>query len=174
MKNEVVFFDGEFSSLDPYVGELVSIGVVKEDGEELYMELLYDGEYSDWMKENLVHTLTGPKVSRQEARDALRGFVGEGKPHVCAFVNHFDTVYLAKLFSEDTREGETTLGPFHWMPIDFATMLQTYGYDPEQYGNKDFLDELGVDTTTFSHTHNALDDARLLREVYKAVSSRKS
>lgn len=173
-KQELVFFDGEFSSLDPYVGELVSFGVVKESGEELYCELEYDGEYSDWMKENLVHTLIAPKVSRQQARDMLRTFAGALQPYVCAFVNHFDTVYLSKLFAEDIRKGETTLGPFHWMPVDFASVLYAKGIDPQRFPHDSvLLRDLGIDEKQFKHTHHALDDARLLRQAWRGLANNK-
>ncbi len=38
----IIFFDTEFSSLNPYEGEILSIGLVKPNGEELYLELEYD------------------------------------------------------------------------------------------------------------------------------------
>ena len=37
--NNVIFYDAEFSNVDPYTGELLSIGMVKVSGEELYLEL---------------------------------------------------------------------------------------------------------------------------------------
>lgn len=35
----LIFFDSEFSSLNPYEGEILSIGMVKENGDEFYLEL---------------------------------------------------------------------------------------------------------------------------------------
>lgn len=37
-----IFFDSEFISLDPYKGEIISLGVVKENSQELYLELKID------------------------------------------------------------------------------------------------------------------------------------
>jgi hypothetical protein len=42
--DNLIFYDSEFSSLDPYEGEILSIGMVKPNGQELYLELEYEGE----------------------------------------------------------------------------------------------------------------------------------
>jgi len=41
----IIFLDTEFSSLDPYKGEMLSIGLAKLDGSELYLELEYEGHF---------------------------------------------------------------------------------------------------------------------------------
>ena len=46
----IIFLDTEFSSLDSNKGEILSIGLVKLDGKELYLELEYDSPVSDWVK----------------------------------------------------------------------------------------------------------------------------
>lgn len=62
--DNVIFVDTEFSSLNPYKGEVLSIGLVKINGEELYLELEYQGEVDDWPKQNILPTLKSPKVNR--------------------------------------------------------------------------------------------------------------
>lgn len=37
----IIFFDTEFTHLDVEIGELLSIGLAKNTGEELYLELDY-------------------------------------------------------------------------------------------------------------------------------------
>ncbi len=167
--NNVIFLDTEFSTMDPYKGELLSVGIVKLDGEEFYIELEYKGEYSQWAKENLFDTLTGPKIKREEATKQILKFVGESTPYVISYVNDFDVVYLHKLFS--SKEA-FAFGPFHWLPIDFASILFAFGIDPESYfkNEMEFIRELGIDITKYK-IHNALDDAKLLREVYLRMSS---
>jgi len=76
--NNVIFYDTEFSHLDPHTGEILSIGMVKISGEELYLELEYTGPVGDWVKENIIPTLKGPYVTREEARQKIREFVGGG------------------------------------------------------------------------------------------------
>lgn len=161
----VIFLDTEFSHMDPYKGEVLSIGLVKLSGEELYLELEYDGPVSAWVKKNIIPTLKDKKVSRNKVISEIKKFVGKKKPYVISYVNQFDIVYTHKLFnSQDIKNV-----PFYWLPVDFASILFGMGIDPEAYYPKDkknFFKEIGVDTTKFKHTHNALEDARLLREVY--------
>jgi len=83
-------------------------------------------------------------------------------PYIVAYINQYDVIYTYKLFGEEEK-------PFFWLPIDFGSILFGCGINPEAYDyeNKDFLfKEIGIDTEKYKHTHNALDDARLLREVY--------
>ncbi|MCU0667380.1 MAG: hypothetical protein MUF85_02070 [Patescibacteria group bacterium] len=162
----IVFIDTEFSSLNPYKGEILSIGLLKQDGSELYLELEYEGDYDDWVKENLLHTLTGNKVDRQQAADMIINFVGNGKPYMVAFVNQFDTLYLHKLL------GGVQNSPFYWIPIDFASILFAYGYNPELYHKLDakFFNKLNINPKKYKQ-HNALDDARLLKDTYLAMAS---
>ncbi|MCA9361146.1 3'-5' exoribonuclease [Candidatus Kaiserbacteria bacterium] len=169
--DNIIFYDTEFSSLDPYKGEIISIGAVKMNGEEFYCELEFDGEYSDWVKENLLYTLTAPKVSRAEAQELLLEFVGPNKPYMLAYVNQFDTIYTHKLFGGR----EVDRSPFYWLPLDFASVLVGLGYNPEVFKADDYTKlakELGVPIKT-GHTHNALDDAKFLREIYLALITKR-
>ncbi len=162
----VIFYDTEFSSLDPHVGELLSIGLIKTNGEELYLEIAYDGVYSDWAEEYLVPTLNAPKVSKIEAHSQIADFVGKKQPYLMAYVNDYDVIYLKKLISE--RSVAFDFSPFHWLPLDFASVLFGLGYDPEIYMQDNFTklaNELGV-AHNAGQLHNALDDARLLRKIY--------
>lgn len=162
--DNVIFYDTEFSSKDPYVGEILSIGAVKMNGDEFYCEVEYDGEYSDWVKENLLTTLTAHKLTKTEAAESLASFVGNDRPYMVCHGNGSDVVYTRKLFGQDDIV-------FHEVVIDFAAVLFGLGYDPSVFRNNDFTElaeQLGVPTAV-GHTHNALDDAKFLREVYLAL-----
>lgn len=160
MKKELIFVDTEFSSLDPYKGEILSIGLVKEKEEELYLELKYDGEVDEWVRGNIIPNLKQEKVTREEAKKKIKEFIGDKKPYLVAFVNQFDVVYLHKLFGKEDF-------PFFWIPIDFATLLYAKNIDPEEYykNQREFIKKLGINPDKYTQ-HNALDDAKLLREVY--------
>lgn len=163
--DNIIFYDTEFSSLDPYKGEILSIGIVKHDGQELYLELEYDGDCDPWVRKHILPTLTAPKVSRAAAATRVQEFVGrhaaDMRPRAVAYVNQFDTLYMHKLM------GGTEHNPFFWIPVDFAAILFACGYDPERYYEQDpeLFAELGVDPSGLTQ-HNALDDARLLRAAY--------
>jgi len=159
--DNIIFIDTEFSSLDPYKGEILSIGLVKLSGEELYLELEYGGEVDDWVKKNIIPTLKEKKVSREEAKKKIREFVGKKEPYSVAYVNQFDTIYWYKLFGTGSH-------PAYWLPIDFASILFGQGIDPESYFLKDkknFFKEMGIDASRYKE-HHALDDAKLLKKVW--------
>lgn len=146
----VIFLDTEFSDLDPYKGEILSVGLVKPNGEELYLELEYDGPVSDWVEEHIIPTLTAPKVSREEAKRKIKEFIGSGMPYMVAYVNQFDDVYFHKLFQGDAL-------PYYWLPIDFASIMFAAGLDPESQV---------VEPFPGYREHHALDDAKFLRDCY--------
>lgn len=170
--DNIVFLDTELSSLNPYKGEILSIGLVKYSGEELYLELEFEGDVDPWVQENIIPTLTHAKVSREQAKRAIKDFIGDSKPYMLAYVNSLDVVFYAKLFAKEGKAFDL-LPPFHWVPIDFATLLFGSGVDPESYykEKENSASIFGVSTSQYK-IHNALDDARLLREVYlKLIAS---
>lgn len=162
----LVFFDTEFSSLDPTVGEIMSIGIVKLSGEELYVEIDHNGETSKWVKANL--KFDAPKVSKESARRLIKRFLGDLNPFAVAFVDNYDNLYMVKLFGEGKL-------PFKWLTIDMASILFANGINPKSFmanesGAKAFYKTLGVDLGKYTQ-HNALDDARLLRDVWLKLTT---
>ena len=82
--DNIIFLDTEFSSLDPYKGEILSIGLVKLSGEELYLELEHNGPVDLWVAENIIPDLKGQKISRKEALKKIKKFIGNQKPYIVA------------------------------------------------------------------------------------------
>lgn len=161
----IIFLDTEFSSLDPYRGEILSIGLVTLSGRELYLELEYDGPVDPWVKKHILPTLKMPKISRAKAIEKIRKFVGKSRPYLVAYVNQYDTIYTYKLFRGLKK-------PFFWLPVDFSSILFGLGIDPEAYfptDKKNFFQAIGINASQYQ-LHNALDDAKLLREVYLKMS----
>ena len=154
--NNVIFYDTEFSNLDPYVGEILSIGMVKISGEKLYLELEHAGPVGDWVKEHIIPTLKGPHVTREEARRRIKEFVGDEKPYAVSYVNAYDVLYSYKLFGVENQ-------PCYWLPVDLSSIIFGIGKDPEKLF--EFAAELGIDTKQYTQ-HHALHDARLVRNVY--------
>jgi hypothetical protein len=72
---------------------------------------------------------------------------------------HYDVLYVYKLFGIEEH-------PFHWIPLDFASMLFSHGISPVI---DDLAEQLGLDRRRF-RPHHALDDARFLREIYLRVA----
>lgn len=163
----IVFFDTEFSSLDLDRGEILSLAFVKLNGEELYLELDFKGEVDKWPKENILPGLNKEKVAPKEAVKKIEEFIGNDKPYLMAYVNQFDMAYFYKIFGLDNFNER-----FNWIPIDFASILFAMNISPEILVEREagFFDKMGIDLTKY-HQHNALDDARILREVYLYLSS---
>lgn len=159
--DNIIFIDTEFTDLDVTKGELLSIGMVKYTVEELYLELEYEGEVHPWVKDRVLPNLKGTKVSKEEAKKALKAFIGDSEPYLVAYVNQFDAIYWYKLFGSPKEH------PAHWIPIDFAAILFGYGFDPASFNKDSFFDMLGIDRSKYP-LHNALGDAKLLADVYKS------
>ena len=166
----LIFIDTEFTSLDPAIGEILSIGIVKLNGDELYLELETDAKPSAWVSKHILPTLQGVKVSKQLAIKQIRQFLGRKNPFAIAYVDNYDSLYAVKLFGEGKL-------PFKWMTIDFASILFANGINPTKLlatesDAKRFYTSLGINLGAYQQ-HHALDDARLLRDVWLAIDKSK-
>ena len=164
--HNLIFIDTEFTSLDPSTGQILSIGIVKLSGEELYLELEYEGAVDPWVSKNIMPTLTGVKVGLAEAKKLVKKFVGSKKPFAVAFVDNYDNLYFVKMFGVGKL-------PFNWMTIDFTSILFANGINPTKFlasesEAKALYRGLGIDLQKYK-AHYALDDARLLRDAWLAV-----
>lgn len=162
----IIFFDTEFSSLNPYKGEILSLGLVKLNGEELYLELEYEGEIDEWPLKNIVPNLKQEKISKKEAAKQIKFFIGNEKPYVVAYVNQFDMIYFYKLLDLELFNEN-----FQWIPIDLASIFFSNNINPEVIisRDKDFFKELNIDLAKYNQ-HNALDDAKILRDIYLKIT----
>jgi DNA polymerase III epsilon subunit-like protein len=160
--DNVIFYDSEFSSFDSKRGELMSIGMVKLSGEELYLELETTTDPDEWVKDNVVPKLTGAKIGLAEAVEKIKKFVGDSVPYLIAYIDNYDTVYLKNIIGQEKNY------IFNWITIDIAAMFFALGLNPQSFGNADndgTFDRLGIDWKNYRE-HHALDDAKLLREFY--------
>jgi DNA polymerase III epsilon subunit-like protein len=160
--DNVIFYDSEFSSFDSKRGELMSIGMVKLSGEELYLELETTTDPDEWVKDNVVPKLTGAKIGLAEAVEKIKNFVGDSIPYLIAYIDNYDTVYLKNIIGQEKNY------IFNWITIDIAAMFFALGLNPQSFGNADndgTFDRLGIDWKNYRE-HHALDDAKLLREFY--------
>jgi len=165
----LIFIDTEFTDLDPDKGQLLSIGIVKLTGEEFYIELKQNSTSSKWVEKNILPMLKEPKFSREDAAAQIREFLGVSMPFAVAFVDNYDVIYLTKLFGAGKL-------PFRWVSIDFASILFAIGVNPvkflaDQSGAISFYKKLGIDFKKYRQ-HHALDDAKLLRDVWMKVTKK--
>jgi hypothetical protein len=143
-----IWFDTEFHE-DGKTIDLISIGLVREDGAVLYMESnefdVLRAKANPWLAEHVLPKL-GPseqRVSRDFMRQRVLEFVGD-KPEFWAWYADYDWVVLCQLF------GRMIDLPKGWPMYchDFKQVCDAEGLRPEK--QKD------------GH-HNALSDAMWLR-----------
>lgn len=145
-----IFFDTEFID-DGKTIDLISIGLVREDGEELYMESsevdLSRG--SEWVQKNVVAHLTGERFTRDEMRKQIREFVGS-RPEFWAYFSAYDWVCLCQLF-----------GRMLDLPPDWPMWCRDLVYLWHQVARP----RINIEHSQGKH-HNALADAHWNREVF--------
>ena len=103
------FYDTEFIE-DGRTIELVSIGIVAEDGREYYaVSTGFDGSRANnWVKNNVLNQLPNPSSGVWRSRDTIRDEVfdfltaGAGKIELWAWVGAYDHVLLAQLWGDMT------------------------------------------------------------------------
>lgn len=152
-----IWFDTEFIE-DGRTIDLISIGMVREDGAELYAEMtgVDFSLASDWVRANVLPHLDGrpigmggPMMSRYQAAERIRSFAGSD-PEFWAYFADYDWVALCQLYGR---------------MIDLPAGWPMYCRDLKQ-----LADEMGVERGDYPADpeleHHALADARWNREVY--------
>lgn len=104
------FYDTEFIE-DGRTVDLVSIGIVAEDGREYYaVSTDFDpARANNWVRDNVLNKLPSPAdrvwKSSDRIREEVLSFVssGSGKTELWAWVGAYDHVVLAQLWGDMTR-----------------------------------------------------------------------
>lgn len=94
-----IWFDTEFYENGSTV-ELISIGMIREDGQTLYRETYAAGDLcakSDWLVKNVLPHLKFKPTLRNEIAADVKAFAGY-KPEFWAYYADYDWVVLCQLF----------------------------------------------------------------------------
>lgn len=97
------FLDTEFSERGAHCPiDLISIGIVSEDGREFYLESsewLIE-QVNPWVRENVLPHLKGKMVPLSEIADRIRAFCGDvyGKPEFWGYYCDYDWVVFCQTF----------------------------------------------------------------------------
>jgi hypothetical protein len=150
------FFDTEFIE-DGKTIDLISIGIVAEDGRELY---LISNEYdeskaSDWVKENVLkHIDKSEGISRADIKAQIFAFVGD-KPEFWAYFADYDWIVMCQLFGRmiDLPEG----WPMFCMDLKQLHIMKARPRMP----------------TPPTEHHHALADAKWNEEFYKLLMKKR-
>lgn len=145
------FLDTEFIESGPGAPiDLLSIGIVCEDGREFYAESASANLSlaSTWVEENVLPHLTGEKELLGPMGARIKAFVGECKPEFWGYYADYDWVVFCQIF------GTMMDLPKGWPMYcrDLKQLAVAFG-DPELPKQK-------------STEHNALHDARWNKSIY--------
>ena len=143
-----IWFDTEFIE-DGKTIELISIGMVCEDGRDFYLENS-DCDLTradDWVQENVVTHLTGQTETRANIAKGVREFCGPN-PQFWAYYADYDWVVLCQLFGR---------------MIDLPDGWPMYCQDIKQ-----LADFMNVDLSVIpnARAHNAFADADWCRKAH--------
>lgn len=149
-----IFFDTEFIE-DGRTIDLISIGMIADDGREYYAEFLEceTGRASPWVRQHVLPKLCGPIKPRRVIAAEIVEFVGD-EPEFWAYFADYDWVALCQLY------GTMMQLPRGWPKycLDLKQMVH-------ELGNPSLQRQEGGD-------HNALADARWVRDTWHVVRAR--
>lgn len=152
------WFDTEFIE-DGKTIDLISIGIVAEDGRTFYAESL-ECEYdraSDWVKANVLPHLVGGNYLRPRsaiARDIVE-FVGD-EPEFWAYYADYDWVVLCQLY-----------GTMMDLPKGWPMYCRDIKQLCDDLGNPKLPEQAGAE-------HDALQDARWNRQAWDFLRLRQA
>jgi len=140
------FLDTEYNG---WAGALLSLALVPDQGEELYLTLDWDGALEPWVERNVIpyldmvaHDLVSPRMSRSDAARAIAHYLaGDPDPLIVADWPEDIALFNALLVTGPGVMAEVPGLMFQFMPLTvFSTAANS------------------------KVAHNALHDARALRD----------
>ena len=180
-----VFFDTEFTGLYKDTN-LISIGLVSEDGKEFYAEIDDDKlKYVDsWVEENvLANTVTyGDEWvlnivedennfyvgSKEDIGEALREWFAQfDEVELVSDVCHYDMVLLIDLFGTAFDLPDNVGASCHDINQDIASLYKISEHEAFDYSREKILE--GHNINTEGAKHNAMYDARVIKAIYEIL-----
>lgn len=182
-----IYFDTEFSGLHKNT-TLISMGLVSEYGDELYLEFLdYDEtQCDDWIKDNVIkHTHF---LSRNIDKSKCRIYTnGQGKycstKNKCSVILekwlsdfntdiqlvsdccHYDMVLFIDMFGSAFDLPEFINPVCHDINQDIAAFLGITERKAFDLNREDFIKQYGT-MDIVGNKHNSLYDAKVIRKIY--------
>jgi len=156
-----IFFDTEFTGLHQNT-TLISIGMVAEDGRELYCEMNdYDESQIDgWLEDNVLANLYNTnKIDTEELKRAIEGFI---EPYDEVEIWSDCLSYDWVLFNQIWGHAFKLPKKIYYIPFDICTLFKMKGIDSD-INREEFA---GMD----GKKHNALHDARVIKKCYEKLN----
>ncbi len=150
-----IWFDTEFIE-DGKTIDLMSIGAIREDGEQYYAEAIECDLFkaSPWVRQNVIPNLRGgvDRLVRKDIAADLIKFMGE-KPEIWAYYADYDWVALCQLYGT---------------MMDLPNGWPMYCRDVKQLCDGLGNPKLPLQTST---EHNALADAQWVKTAWEFLQS---
>jgi hypothetical protein len=149
-----IYFDTEFIE-DGRTIDLLSIGMVRENGETYYAEPAEAdrSRASEWVQENVLPYLTGPVKPRTEIAAEIVDFVGED-PEFWAWYADYDWVALCQLY-----------GTMMDLPNGWPMFCRDYKQEVARF-QPDVI-WVPEQTAEDGPEHNAISDAKWLARAWR-------
>lgn len=157
------FIDTEFIEIPGHI-ELISIGIVCEDGREYYAENNFDGSYLmdlededlEWMEENVFKNLIGGAKKISTIKKEILNFIGsDNNPEFWGYYADYDWVCFCWIFGR---------------MIDLPKGWPMYCRDLKQMMDFACIDKSDLAFKP-SQEHNALSDARWNLMLYDYINT---
>lgn len=179
-----IFFDTEFTGLHKDT-TLISIGLVDEDGRTFYAEFLgYNRrQCDDWIKENVLAHLKFHHDGNWSNEDSNHlecvGYTTFIRNLLCLWLNHYDDVQLVSdcchydmvlfidLFGDAFRIPSNVNATCHDINQDIA---RYFGISEKEAFDKSREEIVG--DVIEGDKHNALYDAKVIREIYRIIEDK--
>lgn len=193
-----LYFDTEFTGLHKDT-TLISIGIVSDDGRSFYAELTdYDkSQVDDWIQVNVIDNLIfkAPNIGehehnsmqRHEASNPIgnplnkgysmeiRGNKLEVSKELRKWMNQFDEVKMYSdclaydwvLFNDLFGHAFNIPKNVYYIPFDICTIFEMNGIDA------DISREEFINNSVYGEKHNALYDAKVIKECYQKLTKPK-
>ena len=160
-----IFFDSEFTGLHQGA-ELMSIGMITEDGKEFYAELNDFTNFNrhnmidPWILENVIPQFTGENVvNKDQLKSQINKFI---EPHNRVEMWSDCLAYDWVLFNQIWGHAFNLPKNINYIPFDICTLFWVKGIDPDI--NREEFTELGG-----AKKHNALHDARVIKACFEKL-----
>lgn len=184
----LVFLDTEFTGLHKDT-QLISIGLVSEDGKEFYAELGgINTEVQDkWIKENVLDNTimygnvditdivldesNYSKGNKNEIRESLSSWLSQFKDvQIVSDVCHYDFVLFIDIFGSAFDLPGNVCAYCHDINQDIADYYSISDESAFDFNREDILSEHGVEVK--GTKHNSLYDAKVISELYKILHTK--
>ena len=183
-----IFFDTEFTGLHKDT-TLISIGLVSEDGRQFYAELTdYDLEQcNDWIEKNVLENLITyrddnfekanyiPNLhvgDKQNISMALKNWFKQFKSvELVSDVSHYDFVLFIDLFGTAFDLPDNICPACYDINQDIARKYSISQQEAFDKSREDILFQVYKENVINGDKHNALYDAKVIRELYQILNN---